>query len=67
MENMVLLMDFLTICGWWPVYRGLGSQIYQYAYFVRYDPTCKSFFEQGRDFMDRYYLTDKELLAVLDK
>jgi hypothetical protein len=50
-----------------PVYHGLGSQIYQYAYFVRYDPTCKSFYEQERDFMDRYYLTEKELLEVLDK
>ncbi len=44
-----------------PVYHGLGSQIYQYAYFVRYDPTCKTFYEQGRNFMDKYSLTDKEL------
>lgn len=50
-----------------PVYHGLGSQIYQYAYFVRYDPTCKAFYEQGKDFMDKYYLTDKELLVVIDK
>ena len=50
-----------------PVYQGLGSQIYQYAYFVRYDPTCKTFYEQGRDFMDKYYLTDKELSDVIDK
>lgn len=44
-----------------PVYHGLGSQIYQYAYFVRYDPTCITFYQQGKDFMDKYYLTDKEL------
>ncbi len=47
-----------------PMYHGLGSQIYQYAYFVRYDPTCKAFYEQEKDFMDKYYLTDKELLAI---
>lgn len=44
-----------------PVYHGLGSQIYQYAYFVRYDPTCITFYQQGKDFMDKYYLTDKEI------
>ena len=48
-----------------PVYHGLGSQIYQYAYFVRYDPTCKSFYQEGKDFMDKYYLTDKELLKEI--
>ena len=50
-----------------PVYHGLGSQIYQYAYFVRYDPTCKSFYQEGKDFMDKYYLTDKELLEEIGK
>ena len=48
-----------------PIYHGLGSQIYQYAYFVRNDPTCKSFYAQGKDFMDKYYLTDKELEAAM--
>ena len=50
-----------------PVYHGLGSQIYQYAYFVRYDPTCQAFYENGKDFMDKYYMTDKELLAEIRK
>jgi hypothetical protein len=45
-----------------PVYHGLGSQIYQYAYFVRKDSSCAEFYEQGKDFMDKYYLTDEELL-----
>jgi hypothetical protein len=45
-----------------PVYYGLGSQIYQYAYFVRYDPSCRDFYMNGKDFMDKYYLTDKEIL-----
>lgn len=47
-----------------PVYHGLGSQIYQYAYFVRKDPTCRAFYEQGKDFMDKYYMTDDELAAA---
>jgi hypothetical protein len=50
-----------------PIYYGLGSQIYQYAYFVRKDPSCKTFYEQGKDFMDKYYLTDKELLGLINK
>ena len=49
-----------------PVYHGLGSQIYQYAYFVRNDPTCKSFFEAEKDFMDKYYMTDRELLGFIN-
>lgn len=50
-----------------PVYYGLGSQIYQYAYFVRNDPTCIKFYEEGKDFMDKYYLTDKDLLEEIHK
>jgi hypothetical protein len=50
-----------------PVYHGLGSQIYQYAYFVRRDSTCRAFYEQGKDFMDRYYMTDVELAEELKK
>ena len=48
-----------------PVYHGLGSQIYQYAYFIRNDPTCKSLYEQEKGFIDKYYLTDKELSAAI--
>lgn len=48
-----------------PLYHGLGSQIYQYAYFVRKDPSCKGFFENEKDFMNKYYLTDTELLAQI--
>jgi len=47
-----------------PVYHGLGSQIYQYAYYVRYDPSCRTFYANGKDFMDRFYMTDSELLKV---
>ncbi len=48
-----------------PLYHGLGSQIYQYAYFIRNDPTCKLFYAQEKDFIDKYYLTDKELSAAM--
>ncbi len=44
-----------------PVYHGLGSQIYQYAYFVRKDSTCKAFYDADKEFMDKYYMTDDEL------
>ena len=50
-----------------PVYHGLGSQIYQYARFVRYDPTCKDFYARGKEFMDKYYLTDRELLETITR
>lgn len=48
-----------------PVYHGLGSQIYQYAYFVRKDPSCVEFFKEEQAFMDKYYMTDEELLEAI--
>lgn len=50
-----------------PVYHGLGSQIYQYAWYVRYDSSCRAFYEKGKDFIDKYYLTDEELLKRLNR
>ncbi len=51
-----------------PVYHGLGSQIYQYAYFVRNDPTCEELYEKyGDRFIDKFYLTDKEIAAAIEK
>lgn len=50
-----------------PVYHGLGTQIYQYAYYVRYDPSCQAFYQVEKDFMDSYYMTDKELLEELHR
>ena len=49
-----------------PVYHGLGSQIYQYAHYVRNDPSCKSFYEAEKGFMDKYYMTDRELSELID-
>jgi hypothetical protein len=50
-----------------PIYHGLGSQIFQYAYFVRKDPTCESFYAQDKDFMDTFYMTDEELASAWKK
>lgn len=49
-----------------PVYHGLGSQIYQYAFYVRHDPRGGILYESAKDFIDKYYMTDKELLKVIN-
>lgn len=49
-----------------PVFHGLGSQIYQYAWYVRNDPSCKDLFENfGASFIDKFYMTDKELAEAI--
>ena len=48
-----------------PVYHGLGSQIYQYAWYIRKDSTCRELYEGAKDFLDTYYMTDEELLKIL--
>ena len=48
------------------VYHGLGSQIYQYAYFVRHDPTTLEFYKEDADFMDTFYMNDKELMVAIE-
>ncbi len=45
-----------------PVYHGLGSQIYQYAHFVRKDSSTIPLYKKEKGFMDKYYMTDEELL-----
>ncbi|MDW3195310.1 MAG: hypothetical protein R8G66_23240 [Cytophagales bacterium] len=50
-----------------PIYHGLGSQIYQYAYFVRYDPSCVALYANGKQFMDTFYMTDKELAKAWEE
>ncbi len=47
-----------------PIYHGLGSQIYQYAHFVRYDTSTVAFYERGKWFMDTFYMTDSEVMAA---
>ena len=49
-----------------PLYHGLGSQIYQYAWYVRNDPSCIDLYRQfGSTFIDKFYMTDKELAAAM--
>lgn len=49
-----------------PVYQGLGWQIYEYAYYVRKSPACKPLYEEfGKEFVDKYYLSDERLLDSL--
>ena len=49
-----------------PVYHGMGSQIWQYAYYVRYDDCCKATYAQfGSQFMDKYYLSDKAIKKAM--
>ena len=51
-----------------PVYHGLGNQIYSYAWYVRNDPSCKPLYEAfGAEFIDKYYMTDKELEVALSE
>jgi len=48
-----------------PIYHGLGSQIWQYAWYVRNDPSCKNLYIQYGSFIDQYYLTDNEILWAI--
>lgn len=51
-----------------PVYHGMGSQIWQYAYYVRYDECCSEMYRQfGSIFMDKYYLSDKAIKEAMDR
>lgn len=45
---------------------GKCSQIYQYAFYVRHDPSCSVLSQGERSFMDKYYMTDKELEQVIN-
>jgi len=47
-----------------PVYHGLGSQIYQYHYYIRHDATTRPLYDTFGKFVDRYYLTDEEVLKA---
>ena len=48
------------------IYHGMGSQIYQYAWYVRNDPSTKPLYAQfGSLFIDKYYLTDQEIATII--
>ena len=48
------------------IYSGLGSQLYQYAWFIRHDEQNIEMYDKWGAFIDRFYLTDQEIKAVLD-
>ncbi len=51
-----------------PVYHGLGRQIHEYAWYVRYDDCCAAAYAKfGDQFMDKYYLSDKAIQEAIDK
>ncbi len=50
-----------------PIYHGLGSQIYQYAYYVRHDPSCEALYARNQHFMDTFYMTDQEIKNAWDE
>lgn len=51
-----------------PVYHGMGSQIWQYAHYVRYDDCCREMYQRyGETFMDKYYLSDRKIAEEMKK
>ncbi|MEM7106302.1 MAG: hypothetical protein AAF502_24445 [Bacteroidota bacterium] len=46
------------------VYRGAGGPLYDYAYFVRYDPSVVSKMGQN-DYMDKFYMNDVEISELM--
>ena len=45
--------------------KGLGNQLYKYARFVRYSEKNKKLYQVWGDYMDRFYLTDQEVLEYM--
>jgi hypothetical protein len=48
-----------------PIYYGLGTQLYQYAWFVRYDVRNQAMYQKWGSWMDRFYLKDTEILQIM--
>ena len=62
MNSVRLTNEPLT---WCPSITALEARSINTLILFENDPTCKSFYAQGKDFMDKYYLTDKELEAAM--
>lgn len=45
-----------------PIGRGLGAQLYHYAWYVRHQEENQSLYAKWGQFMDMFYLTDEEIL-----
>ena len=50
-----------------PIYHGLGSQIYDYAYFIRHDSSAIQLYKEYQSFADKYYLTDIEIKNEIEE
>ena len=48
------------------VLKGFGWQLYDYAYYVRYESDIRHFYatDEGK-WLDRFYMTDKEIMEVM--
>ena len=50
------------------VYKGLGWPVYRYAHFIRNSETTKEMMESGGlSFMEKFYLSEEELLEIMRK
>jgi hypothetical protein len=48
-----------------PIYHGLGAQIWEYAYYVRHDPSCAEMYTEFGPWLDKFYMTDVELKQAI--
>lgn len=49
------------------VYHSLGWQLFDYATFVRTDPSTIKHYESSKDFIDKFYLMPMEIMQVMDQ
>lgn len=49
------------------IYHSLGWQLFDYAKFVRTDPSTIQHYEASKDFLDQYYLTPMEIMEVMNR
>ncbi|MFN7118314.1 MAG: hypothetical protein ACK4TA_16050 [Saprospiraceae bacterium] len=49
------------------VYHSLGWQLFDYAKFVRTDPSTVAGYESSKDFLDKYYLTPANVMEVMNQ
>lgn len=49
------------------IYHSLGWQLFDYAKFVRTDPTTIEGYESSKDFLDKNYLTPAEVIEVMNR
>lgn len=49
------------------IYHGLGWQLFDYAKFVRTDPTTTEHYQSSKDFIDKFYLTPTDILSVMSR